>query len=227
MEEAKRERISRFMIEEYARFAPMLHRYDWPWEIARWHELVFCLMATVGDSATAEAVARETMEIFAALGLLEVYDLADSVRGEGELDYRAPQLTLMLDILGRQGYGDEEAKTVVATICQAAYALKQRFGGKVQRYLRQYGERMVEEVGDYFTFDHIDKEDTKYAFTHWLQNVLSMPIPLSHPSVKALSDVLDISVDELVDFADQNDLNLALVDDWAADYMAREAETDT
>lgn len=227
MEEAKRERISQFMLEEYARFAPMLHRYDWPWETARWHELVFCLMATVGDSAMAEAFARETTAIFANLGLLQVDDLADLVPRGGELDYRAPQLTLMLGILKRQGYDDEEAKTVVATICQAAHALKQRFGGKVQRYLRQYGEHMVEEAGEYFSFDRMDKEETEYAFTHWLQNVLNMPIPLSHPSVKALSDELDIRVDELVDFADQNDLNLALVDDWAADYMARKAETDT
>jgi hypothetical protein len=227
MDEAKREKINRFMLEEYARFAPMLHRYDWPWETARWHELVFCLMAAVDDSAMAEAIARETTEIFADLDLLEVDDLADLLPKKGELDYGAQQPALMLGILERQGYDAEEARTAVTTICQAASALKQEFGGKVQRYLRQYGEQMVQEVQEHFSFDRMDEEDTSYAFTHWLQNVLNMPIPLSHPSVKRLSRKLGIEVEELVDFADRNDVNLALVDDWAADYMEREAETET
>ena len=227
MEKEKMEKIQEFMLEEYERFVPMLHRYQWPWEVARWHELVFCLLSRIDDSSEAVAIARETMEIFADLDLLEVGALAELAPDKGEPDYQERQLALMLGILERQGYDDEEAKTAVATICQAARALQQGFDGKVQKYLRQYGELVLAEVPKNFSFSRMSEEDTRYAFAHWLQNVLNMPVALSHPSVKALCEKFDIGIEELVDFVDRNDVNLALVDDWAAEHIERESEPET
>lgn len=227
MEQETMKRIQDFMLEEFARFAPTLDRYQWPWEKARWHELVFCLMAKIDDSSAAAAIARETTEIFADLDLLEIGALAKLVSDKGEPDYQEPQLSLMLGILERQGYDEEEAKTAVATICQAARALQQGFDGKAQKYLRKYGELMLAEVPKNFSFSRMSEEDTRYAFAHWLQNVLNMPVALSHPSVQTLCEKFGIGIEELVHISDHNDVNLALVDDWAVDYIERKSESET
>lgn len=219
MEKEKMEKIKQFMREEYIRFVPELNRYQWPWETARWQELVFCLLARTDDSRAAIVIARETVKIFVALDLLEVDVLAKLVPEKGEPDFQEPQLELMLKIMKRQGYGNTEAEIAVVTICEAARALQQGFDGKVQRYLRKYGELMLSEFFRNFSFSRLSEEDARYAFTNWLQNVLNMPIALSHPSVKALCGKFNIGIEELVDIADRNNVNLALLDDWAADYM--------
>jgi hypothetical protein len=226
MEQETMKRIQDFMLEEFARFAPTLGRYQWPWEKSRWYELVFCLMAKIDDSSAAAAIARETTEIFADLDLLEIDALAELAPDKGDPDYEEPQLALMLGILARQGYDDEESKTAVATICQAARALRQGFGGKVQKYLRKYGELMLAEVPKNFSFSRMSEEDARYAFAHWLQNVLNMPVALSHPSMQALCEKLGIGIEELVHISDRNDVNLALVDDWAVDYVERQSESE-
>ena len=89
MAEGKDKEIGQFMTEEYARFAPMLDRYNWPWETASWHELVFCLMASIDDSGKTEAIARETTQILADLDLLEIDDLVNLLPDEGDCRGRA------------------------------------------------------------------------------------------------------------------------------------------
>jgi hypothetical protein len=210
------------MLEEYRRFEPMFERYQWPWETARWHELVFCLLVRIDDSPPGIAVARETTEILVNLDLLEVGVLAKAVTGKGEPDFPEPELALMTGILRRQGYDNTEAEIAVVTICEAAYALQQGFDGKVQKYLRKYGELMISELPENFSLSRMSEEDTNHAFANWLQNVLNMPVAFSNPSVKALCEKLSIKPEELSDIADTNDINLALVDDWAADYLKRE-----
>ncbi len=218
----KKEKVQQFMLEEYRRFEPMLGRYQWPWETARWHELVFCLLVRIDDSPTGVAIARETVEIFVDLDLLEVDVLAKYVSETGGLDFHEPDIALMMGILKRQGYNNREAEIAVVTICEAAHALQQGFDGKVQKYLRKYGELMINEFFENFSFSRINEEDITHALANWLQNVLNMPVAFSNPSVKALCGKLGIGIEELVDIADTNDINLALVDDWAADYIRRE-----
>jgi DNA repair protein RadC len=231
MEQAKFQKIQDFMQEEFERFAagspPALSKYEWPWEKAKWYELVFCLIAKIDNSSAAAAIARETTEIFADLDLLEIDILAPLAPDKGHPDYKAPQLSLMLSILERQGYEEEEGKTAVVSICQAARALQQDFGGKVQKYLRTYGERMLAEAPDTFLFSSMSEEDTRYVFSHWLQNVSNMPVALSHPSVKSLCERFGIGIDELVSIADRLDVSLALLDDWAVEHLERESESES
>jgi len=221
-EKEKPNLLQEFMLEEFLRFAPTLQKYQWPWEGARWQWLVFCLIERIDDSAEATAIARETVEIFTALDLLEIDTLAQLASEKGEPDYQQKQLALMLDILERQGYDAEETKTIVTSICEAARALKDRYEGKVQKYLRKYGELMLEDLSQTFSFSRLSQEDARYAFTHWLQDVANMPLVLSHSAVKVLCEKLNASLEDLVEDADRNDVNLALVDDWAVDYLERE-----
>lgn len=226
VEKEKQNLLQEFMLEEFLQFAPTLHKYQWPWEGARWQWLVFCLIERIDDSAEATAIARETVEIFTALDLLEIDALAQLASEKGELDYQQKQLALMLNILERQGYDVDEAKTIVTSICEAARALKDRYEGKVQKYLRKYGELMLEDLAQTFSFSRLSQEDVRYAFTHWLQDVANMPLVLSHSAVKVLCEKLNASLEDLVEDADRNDVNLALVDDWAVDYLEREPQSE-
>lgn len=221
----KKEQLTEFIVSEFTRFALTLGRYQWPWESARWHELVFCLMARVDDSPQALEIARETTSIFSDLDLLVVESLAKITPSKGEPKLDEPQLGLMLKILERQGYSEEEAKTIVISICQAARSLQDAYDGKIQKYLRQYGEKMLAELPQHFSFSRLSAADTRYAFTHWLQNVVNMPVLLSEPMVDTLCREFEVTVDELAAIADRNNINAALIDDWAADYMRQQATT--
>lgn len=214
------------MSQEYSSFAEQTSEYRWPWEKARWHELVFCLLARIADSPEGSAIARETTHIFVDLDLLEIEPLAKLASNKDGLDYSALEPAVMLQILERQGYNADQAKAAVTTICEAAHAVQAQFDGHVQRYLRQYGNRMLDEIGQHFKFSNMKQEDVRYAFTHWLQNVLDMPLPLFSKNVNALCRKLDIEVADLVRVADHNDVNVALVDDWASDYVEPTTSTD-
>lgn len=99
-------------------------------------------------------------------------------------------------------------------------------GVVIENATLRIGERMLSEFTGNFAFSRLSSAKANYAFANWLQNVLNMPVSSSSPSVKALSEKLGMDVPKLVEIADNNDINIALMDDWAADYLRREkAET--
>jgi hypothetical protein len=212
------------LLKEYVRRGSA-GKHKWPWEQERWHELVFCLLARVAHSPEVVPAARETAEIFASLNLLEIESLARVMGSNGEVDFSKRETVLMLEILKRQGFNDEQARAAVTTICEAALAAHRRFGGKIQRYLRKYGELMLDELSQNFAFSRMSKEDMRLAFTHWLQNVLNMPVPVSHPAVKTLCDEYGITIGQLTELADREDLNVALMDElaWACVGTSKQA----
>ena len=216
--------IDKFMYEQFGRFSPVLDEYQWPWEIARWHELAFCFIVSLDKHPGANDIARETVDMFVNLDLLEIEILSQHFDAKGKPDVSNPDTTLMISIMRRQGYSDEQAKAAVVALIKAAQTLQSRFGGKVQKYFREYGKRMVSEFSELFSINHINKVDVKYAVTLWIQNTVNMPVCLSNPSVEALCERFNASVDDLIEAADINDINVALIDDWATDYITVESE---
>ena len=214
-------KVQKFMAEEYRRFAPLLDRYQWPWEAARWHELAFCFLVRLDDSPDAINLARETINIFANLDLLDIGRLAQ-ISEKGEPNLTAPDFLFMAEIMKRQGYSQDQAERGIVTICEAAHTLQHRYGGKMQRYLRSYGDKIVKEFSRDFHFSRMSGDDVRFASKNWIQNVLNMPVALSNPNIEALAEQLGASASDLVEAADANDINVALMDDWAADYMRRQ-----
>ena len=217
MEAKKAERVERFLREEFERYVPVLHQYQWPWERERWHELVFCILASEQDNARGAVIARETTRMLAKLGLIQVELLSKLLSDNGGIDWDVDEASLIRRILERQGFPDEASATIMTTLCTIARSLQEKHGGMIQRYLREYGTRMLDELPEQFTLAAPAEEKLTYAFSHWLQNVLNMPVPLSHPAVEQMCRTLEVSVDELVSIADKADINIALVDDWAAE----------
>jgi hypothetical protein len=118
------------------------------------------------------------------------------------------------------GYSESEARQAVAALAETAENVERHYDGKPQRYLREYGERMLEELPERFAFDEFGDEDVRYAFTLWLQNVLNMPVTLRSPEMTVFCERYDVTVEELVAAADVQDINLALLDDLVAEHVA-------
>lgn len=207
------EDLRALILEYWQAFQGTLNQYQWPWETARWHELAFCLLMRSGQPELSAGTARRLTSTLAELNLLQIEMLSRLTPDGGEPDLSHPDLDLMLRLLQRSGLNEAKATATVTTICQAAHSLQQYHGGKVQHYLRQYGQQMLDELGEHFVFSSISQEDARYAFTHWLQNVLNLPLPISNPAVEAFCHEQGVTVPNLVRVADELDLNLALLDD--------------
>lgn len=204
------EKAAELIQELAARYREFLERYEWVWETDRWREMVFCLLAAL-DMDRMET-ARIAALVFGNLGLLDV----DAVAGNGSIDLERPPLRLMRDILIRLGYTAETSDVALTTIVEAAQGLQAHHESKVQKYLRVYGERMLAELGQTFAFSALSPDQTHYAFTLWLQNVLNMPIALYTKELDVIAGERGLSSQAVVDTADGIDFNLAVLDDLMA-----------
>jgi hypothetical protein len=208
----KKESVKDFLIEYGRALAPSLDMYQWPVETERWHELVFCLIFRIGQPQIQAERARRMTQMLADLNLLEVNSLAEAMEEEG-VNQEHPDIILMQTLLERMGMMPDQSRAAAMTIAQAAQVLKQRHNGKVQRCLRYYGQQMLNDLGDQFSFSQMPSDQTRMALAHWMQNTLNMPIELAEPEVIRFCQEAGITLEELAEIADEIDLNLALLDD--------------
>lgn len=185
------------------RYAELFEYHRWPSEHARWVELGFALLSTV--SQLPEPQVREAVETLDALDLLEIDPLASAD------DALAVQR--ITSVLEEAGFSTENARRGALGLRDAARSLTRKHGGKVQRYLRQYGRQMLNDLDEEFSFETLDADEVDRAFRYWLQNALNMPIELPHPAVATFAFEHGVSRADLVEAADSLGLNLALLDD--------------
>lgn len=190
--------------------------YPWPWESSRWHELVFCILYRLATPELPPETARTLTLALADLGLLDVNCLAAQLNEDGEVDPAHPDAALMLQLLQRAGLPAAKGSAILTTLGQVAAGFEQRYHGKVQRYLRHYGHAFLDGLHQDFSFSKIGEEDMRQIFTHWLQNVLNLPLPVSEPAVAQFCAAHGASVADLLQIADELDLNVALLDDLIA-----------
>jgi hypothetical protein len=191
----------------------------WASERERWRELVFALLTHV-TSLTHPEIRALTDQLDDA-GLLDVSMLAEIQQEKGRDASLGVHARSILDCLQEGGFGKEEALRGLDVICEAALSLQRQFDGKVQRYLRRYGELMLRELDEFFHFTALDAHATRAAFTYWLQNALNMPLPLLDERVTAACQRLRVQPDELIVAADELGINLAFLDDVLLSYDAR------
>ncbi len=209
------------------KYSDLFAYHQWPSEHERWVELVFALISRVSPKPESEI--RDIITELDTLGLLDIEDLASIPSKDGSLDVDHPHARRIIESLSESrfswegdkipGLSEQEAKISLLAVHEAASSLIESHGGKIQKYLRGYGQQMIEELQDHFTFTALGKDDLEYAFGYWLQNVLNMPIILRSKSVDEFCDELDISDKELIQGVDALDINLALVDDLIDQYI--------
>jgi hypothetical protein len=217
--------LRRFLNEQWAAFVPHLAQFQWPAETARWHELVFCLLHCVARPDLPSVRVRRLTDALVGLDLVEVGQIAALADERGRIDLGAKKAALLLDVLEHGGLHKQRAECAIVALVEAASAVMQRHGGKIQRYLRQYGQMMLDDLPNQFSFSRLSDDDARLAFTLWLQNVLNMPIELWNAEVKEVCRHLRSSRETLVATADDLDINVALLDDVLSAYMHPDSQT--
>jgi len=200
--------LKKLLLEEVGVFD--LHQ--WPDEKLRWTELLRCLLyaAFPGKEKSIPAIIYK----LTVLNLLDTKKLAKSkiasAGSYGEADTYAIQI---LEILSDYGFTSDEAQKALLILQEAARNTQSNYGGKIQRYLREYGNMMLAELSDNFEIPSMDKDAVRVGFSIWLQNTLEMPVNSKIDEVERFLTAFGISEDELIQLADKLDINLALVDD--------------
>ena len=178
----------------------------WVNEFDRWTELVFALLTRLAprDDENTRATANDLRRF----GLLDPQTLADPTSDVGSVVRRR-----MVEALTAAEWSPTKAEQAAKVLSAAADGLVRNFDGKVQRYLRRYGELMLAEVPQYFDLPHLSDAETRTAFAYWLQNVADMPISTEENGLEAFCKKHDLTAAQVVAAADEMDLNLAVLDD--------------
>jgi hypothetical protein len=209
--------LQNFILEQWQDFSPSIDQYQWPWENARWHELAFCIILKFAAPRAQVPACRQALNMLVNLNLLHIPDLAKLLKKNSRKpQLNHPDIVLILSILQKMGISIAQARAILTTLCEAAHALQKNHSGKVQRYLRHYGEQMLREIKKHFAFTCMSDERLHDIFTLWLQNVLNMPIGLNDAAIQSLCKRCHATVQDLSEVADDLDINIALLDDMAA-----------
>jgi hypothetical protein len=211
-----RERLRLALTDMWQEFSDSLDQYQWPYERSRWKELVFCILYHLGQDALEAAEARQLVEVLDGLDLLDVERLAAQVGPDCEPDATDPDFLLTLRLLDKKGLSKGQAARAATTISQVAHSLHHRYKGKVQRYLRAYGQRMLDELQAEFPTPGLKEGDKRHIFAHWLQNTANLPVELMEPAVTRLCKENKLSAAEWIELVDDLDFNLAVMDDIVA-----------
>ncbi len=184
--------------------------FRWVWESERLKELLFALLLECADRPQAEI--RALVDDLENLELLDVGALAAAAGRKGGARSTRHGRRLH-DYLLDAGFTAGEADRSVTTICEAARTLEAEYGGKVQRYLREQGERMRSDLGKRFSFSELGRAEVDRALTLWLQNALELPLSLLDEDIEAFCREQGVEPSYLVEAADELGINLALLDD--------------
>jgi hypothetical protein len=202
-----------------------LREFAWPSETDRWYELVFALLKHVCDQP--EEKLRRLVNYLGNLGHLQVGHLARISIVEDMVDPIDEEARKILTILRNKGISDEEAQRALTLLCQMARWLEAAYGGKIQRYLRAYGEAMLEDISQAFSSVGINNDEMCRVFIYWLQSVANMPLSLQSTKVVAFCQKHGITTNDLFQAADILDVNFSVVDDLVALVEAYELEKNT
>ena len=205
--------LRKILATEGAEFAK---NQPWLWEFDRWKELVFSLLARI--TAIPQSEVRLLVEQMTDLDMLDIEAL--SAIGDA-----SPAREHLTELMRGAGIEEDVIPTALTTLQEAAQSLRQSYDGKIQKYLRRYGETMLREVHAHFHFTVIKPEEVADAFTYWLQNVVDMPLSLRDDALRAFSDHYGFTTTDVVEGADLIDMNLALVDDLVQLHVLSEGES--
>ena len=212
------------VVELYRSYAPMSEAQLWPREEARWHELIFALLAAHGDPEILTDTLRSLVDSLEEWGLLDVGELAALADLENSERMDAANAVTIRTLLLRSGFSAEGADQALRSLSSAASGLRAHFESKPQLFFRYYGTLMLDELQKYFDFADVDPATVRRAFAIWFQNALDMPVPIDDQVTRAACRKLGVSHEALIEAADQADLNVALLDEALRAFWVEEVE---
>ena len=133
----------------------IFNEHQWPLENSRWTELLFSLVLSTNKNHQDKI--RDVISTLGRLNLLEVPDLAGISDSSKQIEYNTSSYAARIyGILTGFGFNHEESKSSLLIMSEAAKGLMQNHGGKIQKYLRKYGQQMINELGQNFSFTNVD-----------------------------------------------------------------------
>lgn len=189
----------------YEQYESNLAAYAWASEDDRWAELVFCLLHQCSEQEP-----ELTRAAVAALRSLCLIDVGKMIHLSNTTHENSVVLAY---VLRQHGFSTDSVELACRLLAHVANVVQQNYGGKIQRYLRRHGEVMRDELVSAFGSASLDKSRMEYAISHWLQNVLSLPISLQNDAVVEFCQKRGVGPQDLWQAADELDLNLAVIDD--------------
>jgi hypothetical protein len=206
MSDTNTEQIMGAMAELYTAHRPFLPPYAWEWESYRWEELVVCLLNE--GLGIDSRLAREAVILLRQLRVTSVSALGDSSDEDEQF---------IQNVLSRLGVDQDVATRAASLLVSVAMTVNDRWEGYIQRFLRGYGQKMVEELRDVLIGDGLELRQATKVATLWLQNAVNMPILFSDDEyVQSFCSEMGISEQKLQDIADQAGINVAVLDDLLA-----------
>ncbi|MEA3294663.1 MAG: hypothetical protein U9P81_06785 [Euryarchaeota archaeon] len=203
----------------YAQYRHLLPTdYRWEDEHSRWNELVYCIFAELTDHSYMDA--RSLSDKIFDLNLLELDDLANvQIMENGNADPNNPRIRTVSEILSINGVEQSDIDKTLSAICKVAQSIQENYDGKIQKFLRKYGEDIVNEFDSHVSFSEVDRGTQSRILVKWIQNTLAMPLAFSNIHTVKFCKKEGVSYMELTEAADNIGLNSAVLDDLIELYM--------
>lgn len=203
----------------YAQYRHLLPTdYRWEDEHSRWNELVYCIFAELTEHSYMDA--RSLSDNIFNVNLLELDDLADvQIMENGMADPDNPRIRTISEILSINGIDQSDIDKTLSAICKVAQAIKENYDGKIQKFLRKYGEDIVTEFDSHISFSDVDRGTQSRILVKWIQNTLAMPLAFSNIYTAKFCKKEGVNYLELAEAADNIGLNGAVLDDLIEMYM--------
>jgi hypothetical protein len=203
----------------YAQYRHLLPAdYRWEDEHSRWNELVYCIFAELTDHSYRDA--RSLSDKIFGLNLLELDDLADvQIMEDGKADPNNPRIRTVSEILLINGIEQSDIDKSLSAICKVAQSIQENYDGKIQKFLRKYGEEIVNEFDSHVSFSEVDRGTQSRILVKWIQNTLAMPLAFSNIYTVRFCKKQGVTYLELAEAADNIGLNGSVLDDLLELYM--------
>jgi len=194
------------LLELYHASSPFLDNYPWEWEVDRWGELLVCFL--VSQIAMEPELARHAVETLKELGMIAPALLANP----GDEHRQFIRRVLMQD-----GVEAELASDGVDLLVALARVAEVKWGGHVQRFLREHGLRMADDLKSILVGVGLDDQSAGKTAVLWLQNVANIPVLIpGDVHIREFGLRFRLSERQLLDAADKIGINVAVLDDVLA-----------
>ena len=184
-----------------------LEEYPWEWEDDRWHEFLCCtLIAAIGQGQEV----RRALQTLREMGMLTQDGLADA---------EARDLGLLSEVLRRHGFDGEsgDPEELALLLVAVARVVRTKWKSRLQRFLREHGDRMAAELAGAMTAGGVSREVARKAAVLWLQNVANLPIvDTDDAHLRRFRSAFALSNQALLDVADRTGVNVSVLDDLLA-----------
>ena len=186
--------------------------YKWEDEHSRWNELVYCIFTELTQHSYRDA--RSLSNSLSELNLLDVEDLANvKIMDDGMADPDNKRIMTITDVLISNDVDEADVKKTLSAICKVAQAIMENYDGKIQKFLRKYGQDIVDEFDSHVSFSEVDKGTQSRILVKWIQNTLAMPLAFSNVYTAKFCEIEGVTYLELAEAADNIGLNGAVLDD--------------